>query len=129
MQARETVHHAIRRHAKGIADAYELKVEVAIEEGPPSLYNDENLTRLADISCSKVFGPGRNQPIKRLMGSEDMPFYFNHAPGIYAFLGYRNEEKEAIYFPHHERFNFDEDALKFGAALFAQFALDFLGGE
>ena len=42
---------------------------------------------------------------------------------------YRNEEKEAIYFPHHERFNFDEDALKFGAALFAQFALDFLGGE
>ena len=129
LQARETAHHAIRRHAKGIADAYELKVEVAIEEGPPSLYNDENLTRLADISCKKVFGPGRNQPIKRLMGSEDMPFYFNHAPGIYAFLGYRNEEKEAIYFPHHERFNFDEDALKFGAALFAQFALDFLGGE
>ena len=129
LQAREKVHQAIRRHAQGIADAYEIKAEVTIEEGPPSLYNDENLTRLADNSCRKILGPGRNQPIKRLMGSEDMPFYFQHAPGIYAFLGYRNEEKEAIYFPHHERFNFDEDALKFGAALFAQFALDFLEGE
>lgn len=80
-----------------LGDAYEIKVEVAIEEGTPSLYNDEALCRLADISCTKVFGPDKNRPIKRLMGSEDMPFYFQHAPGIYAFLGYRNEEKEAIY--------------------------------
>lgn len=126
LKAREIVHRGIRRHAQGIGDAYEIKVEVAIEEGTPSLYNDEALCQLADISCTKVFGPGRNRPIKRLMGSEDMPFYFQHAPGIYAFLGYRNEEKEAIYFPHHERFKFDQDALKYGAALYAQFALDFL---
>ena len=60
------------------------------------------------------------------MGSEDMPYYFQHAQGVYAFLGYKNEKKKkAIYFPHHERFKIDEDYLKYGTALHVQFALDF----
>jgi len=41
-------------------------------------------------------------------------------------LGYRNDEKEAIYFPHHEKFKIDGDYMKYGAALHVQFALDFL---
>lgn len=60
------------------------------------------------------------------MGSEDMPYYFQHAKGVYAFIGYRNEEKEAIYYPHHEKFKIDEDYMKYGTALHVQFALDFL---
>jgi len=55
-----------------------------------------------------------------------MPYYFQHAKGVYAFIGYRNEEKDAIYFPHHEKFKIDEDYMKYGTALHVQFALDFL---
>ena len=125
-KVREIAHEGIKRHAKAIADAYELKVDVKIEESALSLYNDDELSTLADKSCTKVFGEGRNIETKRLMGSEDMPFYFQHAKGIYAFMGYRNEAKGSIYFPHHEKFRIDEDYMKYGTALHVQFAWDFL---
>jgi amidohydrolase len=125
-KARETVHEAIKRHAKAIADAYEIKAEVIIEESTISLYNDEELTVLADKTASKVLGEGKNVPVQRPMASEDMPYYFKHAKGVYINIGYRNEEKECIYFPHHEKFKIDEDYLKYGTAIFAQFTLDFL---
>lgn len=125
-KVREIAHEAIKRHAKAIADAYELKVDVRIEESAISLCNDEDLAALADKSAIKVFGEGKNKTLPRYMGSEDMPYYFQHAKGVYAFVGYRNEEKEAIYFPHHEKFKIDEDYMKYGTALHVQFALDFL---
>lgn len=128
-EVRDIARAAIKRHAKAIADAYEIKVDVDIEESTISLYNDDELTKLADESCTKVFGEGKNIDIPRNMGSEDMPFYFQHAPGVYAMLGYRNEEKEAIYFPHHERFKIDEDYMKYGTALHVQFALDYLNSD
>lgn len=125
-QVRKIAHDAIKRHAKAIADAYELKVDVRIDESALSLYNDDELAVLADKSAAKVFGEGKNISLPKYMGSEDMPYYFQHAKGVYAFMGYKNEEKEAIYFPHHEKFKIDEDYMKYGTALHVQFALDFL---
>ncbi len=125
-KVREVAHAAIKRHAKAIADAYEIKVDVQIEESALSLNNDAKLAELADRAATKVFGEGKNIALPRYMGSEDMPYYFQHGRGVYAFMGYRNEEKEAIYFPHHERFKIDEDYMKYGTALHVQFALDFL---
>lgn len=125
-EVREIAHNAIRRHAKAIADAYEIKVDVIIEESALSLYNDDELSILADKSCTKIFGEGKNIDIPRNMASEDMPYYFQHAKGVYAIIGYKNEEKGAIYFPHHEKFKIDEDYMKYGTALHVQFALDFL---
>lgn len=125
-KVREIAHKAIKRHAKAIADAYELKVDVVIEESALSLYNDDELAVLADKAAAKVFGEGKNKTLPKYMGSEDMPYYFQHAKGVYAFMGYRNEDKEAIYFPHHEKFKIDEDYMKYGTALHVQFALDFL---
>jgi len=125
-EVRKIAHEGIRRHAQAIADAFELKAEVIIEESALSMYNDDELAKLAEQSAAKIFGEGKNVSLPRYMGSEDMPYYFQHAQGVYAFLGYKNEEKEAIYFPHHERFKIDEDYLKYGTALHVQFALDFL---
>jgi len=125
-KARETVHAAIKRHAKAIADAYEIKVEVIIEESAISLYNDNELSMLASKSAEKIMGANTNINQQKLMGSEDFPYYTQHAKGVYALMGYKNEEKGSIYFPHHEKFNIDEDYLKYGTALFCQFALDFL---
>ncbi|MFL0246848.1 M20 metallopeptidase family protein [Candidatus Clostridium stratigraminis] len=93
-KVREIAHEAIKRHAKAIADAYEIKVDVVIEESALSLYNDDELAGLADKSAIKVFGEGKNKSLPKYMGSEDMPYYFQHAKGVYAFMGYRNEEKE-----------------------------------
>jgi amidohydrolase len=125
-EVRKTVHAAIRRHAKAIAEAYEISVDVNIEESAISLRNDEVVTQIAQASAEKVFGTDKNIINPRNMGSEDLPYYFQEAPGVFAWLGYGNEEKGSIYFPHHEKFNIDEDCFKYGTALYAQFALNFL---
>ena len=125
-ETRKTVHEAIKRHAKAIADAYELKVEVIIEDSALSLYNDDKLSKFAEKTCISVFGENKFASSPKMMGSEDMSYYFQHAKGVYAWLGSGNKEKDCVYFPHHERFKIDEDCLKYGTALHAQFALDFL---
>ena len=128
-EARKTVHDAIIRHAKAIAEAYEIKVDVNIEESTPSLNNDESMVNLANEVAKKIMGENCSIPMQRPMASDDMAFYFQRAKGVYAFIGYKNEEKGSIYFPHHEKFKLDEDYFKYGAAIFVQFALDYLNGE
>lgn len=123
---RQTTHKKIRQLADGIASIYEVKVDVEIEESTILLRNDEEITGIANQAAEKVFGSNQNVQGPILMGSEDMPYYFQKAPGAYAWLGYANEEKNTIYFPHHEKFDIDEDYLSFGAALHAQFAWDYL---
>ena len=128
-KVRETLFAAIQRHANAIADAYEIKAEVVIKESSPSLYNDEELAKIADQAAAKVFGPERNLPVEKLMISEDMACYFRKAKGVFAFVGLRNEGKGCIYPLHHEKFILDEDYLKYGTAWHVQFALDYLKGE
>ena len=125
-KVREIVHAGIQRHAKAIADMYELQVEVNIEPSAVALRNDEVVTQIASEAAEKVFGSQRNIETRKLMGSDDMPYYFQHAPGAFALLGYENEAKDSIYYPHHEKFKLDEDYFKFGTALHVQFAVDFL---
>ena len=126
---RTTAHEAIQRHAAAIAEAFRVKVTVKIEESAISLYNDDAMTAIAARAAEKVFGPGKNKGHARMMGSEDMPYYFQKARGAYALLGFRNEAKGSIYFPHNEKFLLDEDYFKYGVALHAQVAVDFLQSQ
>lgn len=123
---KKTAHEAIKRHAKAIADAYEIKVDVRIEDSALSVYNDEKLSELAAKSAVKIFGEGKLVQTPKAMGSEDMSYYFVHAGGVFAWLGSGNDEKGCVYYPHHEKFKIDEDCLKYGAAMHVQFAIDFL---
>ncbi|MDK9711185.1 amidohydrolase [Acidaminobacter sp.] len=123
---RKAVHEAIQRLADATALAHEIKVEVIFEETALSTYNNEAVTVIAQDSAEKVYGPGRNVDLYKQMGSEDMSYYFQEVPGTFALLGYYNEAKGSVYFPHHEKFNVDEDMLKYGVALHAQFAVDYL---
>ncbi|MDR7857696.1 amidohydrolase [Tissierella sp.] len=126
---RKTVHEAIKRHAKAIADTYEIKVDVIIEDSTLSVYNDDELSVLAKKTSSTIFGEDKIVSIPKMMGSEDMSYYFQHAKGVFAWLGSGNKEKDCIYFPHHEKFKIDEDCLKYGTALYTQFAIDFLNDK
>lgn len=125
-ETRKTIHEKIRNLANGLAIIYDIKIDVEIEESTISMNNDENIAEIAHKSAEKVFGPNKNIHGPIMMGSEDMPYYFQKAPGAFALVGYANKEKDTSYFPHHEKFNIDEDYMKLGAALHAQFAWDYL---
>jgi metal-dependent amidase/aminoacylase/carboxypeptidase family protein len=104
-ETRKKVHDAIIRH---------------------SVYNNEDLVDLARNSSIDMFGEDRLLEFDKVMASEDMSFYFEHAKGVTAWLGTKNVEKGCIYPPHHEKYKIDEDFLKYGSALHSQFAIDFL---
>lgn len=123
---RKIAHDGIRRHAQAIADAFEVKVDVNIEESTISLFNDPAMTEIARKAFNKIAGEDHLQEFDAELGSEDMAYYLQEVPGVFALMGYRNVEQEAIYFPHHERFKIDEAYLKYGTAMHVQFALDFL---
>ena len=62
----------------------------------------------------------------RLTGGEDFSEYLKQKPGCFAFVGARNTAIGADK-PHHNGcFNVDESVFKDGAALYAQYAYDFL---
>ena len=50
------------------------------------------------------------------MGTDSFPLYLQRMPGVYAFLGMRNEEKGIIADVHTSRHDLDESVLWKGAA-------------
>ncbi|MCY8235155.1 M20/M25/M40 family metallo-hydrolase [Priestia endophytica] len=60
------------------------------------------------------------------MGGEDFAFYTREVPSFFFRLGVRNENKGIVYPFHHPLFDLDEEALPYGGALLAQYALNYL---
>ena len=87
----------------------EGKVNIKIDRVFPAVVNDHRLySILKDIIITSNF---KFLEVIPTTISEDFSFFTEHIPGIYFFIGIRNEEKGIIYPHHHPRFNIDEDML------------------
>lgn len=96
---------------------------------PAVVNHDPHLVETGRQAARKPYGPQGLGHLAPLMVSEDFAYYSQHVPTLFCFLGGGNPEINAIYPHHNECFRIDEDALPRGAALYAQFALDYLKGE
>lgn len=96
---------------------------------PAVVNHDPHLVETGRRAARKLYGPQGLGHLAPLMVSEDFAYYSQHVPTLFCFLGGGNPEINAIYPHHNECFRIDEDALPRGAALYAQFALDYLKGE
>ena len=74
----------------------------------------------------KLYGDNIAGDIEKVMGGEDFAYLCEKTPGAMAFIGIGNKEKQTDYPLHSDKFNIDEVVLPIGAALHAQFVLDFL---
>lgn len=92
----------------------------------PVVNDKDDLNRIARNAVVKLYGEDALVEMPKEMGGEDFSFYMKEVPGVFAFLGSRNVEKGLIYTNHQEQYTVDEDALKRGSAVYAQFAYDFL---
>lgn len=119
----------IRRVCEHTAAAYGATCELDYEYLAPPLINDPALSALARASAARLFGEDALRSVPPQMSSEDFATYLEHAPGVFAFVGGRNEALGFTAANHNERFAIDESVLIRGAALHAQFALDFLGAD
>ena len=64
-----------------------------------------------------------------LMSSEDFSWYMEKIPGVFTYIGSSNPAKGITGTNHQNTYDVDEAVLKNGAALAAQFAIDYLNRD
>jgi hippurate hydrolase/N-acetyldiaminopimelate deacetylase len=94
---------------QGIAKAYEMEIDVRITDFYKPVDNDETLTEeFIESQGDDV------ELVKPYMTGEDFSFYQAKYPGVFFFLGSKNEEKDYIYPLHNSRFQADDQVIKNG---------------
>ncbi len=126
----EDVHKLIEKRvkeiAKRMAESFNCTAEVDYRCINHATVNDKELAEIGRSVASKITDVVEQPPN---MGGEDFSEYARRVPGLFAFLGVRNE-KLGIVYPHHSpKFNIDESALIYGVAFEVNMALKLLGAE
>lgn len=127
-----TIEPGMRRIIENTAEALGCTAELIVDHiDSPIINSDLHLNDIARNAATKLFGEDILVPMAETMGADDFSYLLERVPGLYAFVGCLNEEKGIIYPIHSDRFRVDEVILHRGAALYAQFAHDFLadGGD
>lgn len=105
-----TLKEKMDKIAKGLEITYDCSVEVNFRDMYPAVINDEALTNKfiesQDLGIIEIVDP--------IMLAEDFSFFQKGIPGVFFFLGTKNEEKNYCYPLHNGSFNFDEKVLTYG---------------
>ena len=101
---------------EGTAKALGAKAEFRYHRGYPVTVNAEANTGFAADVARAVSGQVDTDTAP-LMGAEDFSYMLNERPGAYIFLG--NGDTAMV---HHPAYNFDDDAIPFGASWYAGMA-------
>ncbi|MDT8903200.1 M20 metallopeptidase family protein [Anaeroselena agilis] len=116
----------IERIIKSTAASYRAEAELEYVPISPPTINDPLVAKVAAGALTGLYGEEALGEMEKVMGGEDFAYFLERIPGAMVFVGVGNKEKGTDYPLHNERYNLDEDVLPAGAALHAQFALDFL---
>ncbi len=92
-----------------ITSSFETEAKVNIESVFPPLINDEKLYILLKNRVSNT--DFLFKEVYPTTISEDFSYFSQKVPGLYFFIGIKNEEKGIVYPHHHPKFNIDEDML------------------
>lgn len=120
-KVKETMHQYLNGVTSGMGASYELEYTY----GYPSVYNDPALIPALRATVDKILGEGQLLDVNPSMGGEDFSYFAREVPGVFFRLG-TNGGEDTAYPNHHPKFNVDEDALHYGAAILSQFAYDYL---
>ena len=123
----ETIDKDLERIAANTAAAFGASASLEYQHLTTPVINDhEDLNRIARNAVIKLYGEEGLGHLPTMMGSEDLAFFMEEVPGVFGFIGSRDPEQGYIYTNHHEKYSVPEEVLQRGAAMHAQFALDFL---
>ena len=112
-------HELIRRHTEGMALAMDAEIELHIDVGYPSVYNNEPLTNEVVSIAQNFFGKERIEETELRMGAEDFGYYTREIPGCFFRLGTGNDAKGITSGVHTPTFDIDESAIEMGMAAMA----------
>ena len=124
-ETRAFLKEALVRVATSTADAYRAQAEVKFPIGGGAVVNDARCSEIAASAARDSAGAAALIQHPSLMASENYGDFLRAYPGVFALVGARNPDCGACYPHHHPKFNIDEKAMARGAALHAQYAVNF----
>ncbi|AMS45183.1 M20 aminoacylase family protein [Aminobacter aminovorans] len=119
---RETLERRVRDIATSIAEAHGASVSIDYERGYPVVINSEQETAFATAVVQELVGEDNVGVCPMIPGSEDFAYFLERKPGCFLRLG--NGENSAIL--HSSKYDFNDDSLTTGAAMWARLAERFL---
>jgi amidohydrolase len=121
-----TVRSKMESIVKGITASFGATYSLKYEEGAPVTFNDPGLSRLAAPLLEAVAGADKVVAPPPQMGAEDFAYFQQRVPGVFYFVGVRNEAKGITAMVHTEYYDMDEDALLLGVRSMSTLLLDHL---
>jgi amidohydrolase len=121
-----TVRAKMEAIAKGVTSAYGATYTLTYVEGTIVTFNEPALAGQTRGVLAQVAGDTKVIEPPPQMGAEDFSYYQREIPGVFFFLGVRNEAKKITAMVHTEYFDVDEDTLQLGVRAMSTTVLDYL---
>ncbi|MEY3920570.1 MAG: hypothetical protein RL634_331 [Bacteroidota bacterium] len=112
-------HKRIQEVVDGVAKSTGAEIELKIDVGYPTVYNDPMITERARSIASETFGTSNVEEGELRMGAEDFGYYSQKIAGCFFRLGTGNKKKNIISGVHTPTFDIDEDAIEIGMRMMA----------
>ncbi|WP_232304976.1 M20 aminoacylase family protein [Castellaniella caeni] len=119
--ARQVALDGLQRVCDGIAATHGCGVRFEHLQSSPATVNASEQTDVVRQAAAAVLGADQVIDCPPLMASEDFAYMLQQRPGAYFFLGHNGLTC------HHPGFDFDDDTLSTGVALFAEIVRQRLG--
>lgn len=113
----------IHRIAQATAQAFDLNIEVFIEDGYPFVMNDPETTKIAKQAAIEYLGEEKVIDLEQRMTAEDFAYYSQLMPASFYRIGTANKSKGIVSNLHTSTFDIDEESLLIGPGLMAWIAI------
>ncbi len=118
---RKKAHELITKNATELVQSMGGEIELKIDVGYPTVYNNEALNTQAISAAAEFMGSENIQETEIRMGAEDFGYYAQLIPGCFYRVGVMNKEKGFVAGVHTSKFDVDEDAIETGIGMMAWF--------
>lgn len=112
-------HELIRKQAEAIVTGMGAELQLHIDVGYPSVFNNEELNTRARALGESYIGAENVETTEMRMGAEDFGYYTEKIPGCFFRLGTGNKEKGISAGVHTPVFNIDERGIAIGMGMMA----------
>ncbi|MCF8032355.1 MAG: amidohydrolase [Desulfarculaceae bacterium] len=114
----------LERIIAGVCGSMGAEYDLSFKPGYPPMANAESMTSLARECVLEAWGADAVAEPEPTMGSEDMAFFLEKAPGCMLMLGCGEPGCVSL---HNPRFDFDEEVLGRGVEIYCRLAAKLLG--
>jgi len=112
-------HKRITEIVENLARANRAEIELKIDIGYPTVYNNPALCNHARLLGEEFIGNSNVEETELRMGAEDFGYYSQKIPGCFFRLGTGNKEMGITSGVHTPRFDIDERAIEIGIGIMA----------